>query len=666
MGKRRFQNAMALSFRDEINDAITEDLFRTSFRSNKCFLPLPESNQRIGYYVAKRYDRSTNCVKKAFSAENDFFGRYWPRRGKRSAQILLVLGREGIGKSTFLQYFFRHFLPYYYEQDTYNEIQDGPASEWEDVWLRHIVLCSNLQRVSAIEEMYATMYEYFASQLLSTSKWTRGAGAWNGDEVRTATDSAIATLARRTDQKRNGEERKFFITWIIDNTDLMTERLQLDLLNSAINRVREAIPERDPYDPIESREDELWKIIIPLRPETYNRLAYAIHPFGNKEVWYLDPVTHEELDSTRGKLLEDLIIRTDRHVEEMIWPEEERVKPPIKLTTAAVAGRALRDSFAAQVDDLEGDVPAWAQHIYDDLVDGSVRRYLWLRRRLALSNTINSRLAQGKQDAWSGPRLSHFYFLDGLLCGESGIYEATEDDNLILNLYDVGADPTHNGPYSLLVGVHLISLLRDETNWDDARHKLEGLGYPPIEIEHASACLIQKGAMKFVTETPNGTDRYQIETPIIRAHWNILRERAYTDNVAISLGVKMGLASESESVRTISVEYGDFSRRVSHSCAFLRRLQQAQNMIANPNTARVRHQKDNDDFREHLQKIGLPDVYKYAGAEYRKRGLGVIKGNLRDYLSRHGELLTVSARLRDLPEEYKEGADILRMVIHPR
>lgn len=670
-----FQNAMAATFRNEINDAITEDLFETAISGFNSFLLFPKSHPRLKYYVSKRYDPLTGQMKEQFSAERDFYELYWPRKEARSKQILILKGCEGVGKSTFLQYFFRFFLPYYNEQAFYNEIQEGPKNKWIDLCLRHVVLRANLHRVNTIEEMYQTIFDYFTFQL--TGRIT----AENGPSMRYANSTKtyqeyksnikymIDRLAWRTCTTDYGIQRQFFTTWIFDNMDLMSEDLQLELLNYAIKQVQEETPKRNPYDPIESTEHRLWKIILPVRPETYDRLLLVIKPFGNKEEWPLDPLCRNELAQTRGNLLQELIRRTDRQIQEIMELKQKEIKPPLKLTEASVAGRTLKESFQTKLTDMdiEGEFPVAALHVYDDLVNGSARRYLLLRRRLTMSRTVNSRLARGRRYEWKRPSLSPFYFLDGLLCGESGIYNAVEEDNLILNLYDMGANTADCDPYSLLVGVHLISLLKREADWNDNTQKLLAIGYTPNDIDRACSRLIQKSVMKLISTDKHGTSHYQFEMPIIKAHWRLLCERAYTDNVTISLGKKLGLFGKSINIETDCLDYADFFKRVKFSIAFLRCVLEAQDKIRNPDTAKSLHQKDDNEFRDLLQNLRLPDVYKYVSSEYRTRVEAVLEKqvSLREWLRIHDQLYDVFMELGTLPKEFDEASDILIMAKSP-
>jgi len=257
--------------------------------------------------------------------------------------------------------------------------------------------------------------------------------------------------------------------------------------------------------------------------------------------------------------------------------------------------------------------------------------------------------------------VSPFYFFDGLMCGVNGIYRPDEDDNLILNLYGMGNAVDDASTFSLLVGVHAMSLLDKGNAWSKVTQTLLTIGYPQEDVASAASWLEAKGVVKWIGKNKKSAEEYQVETPLIKAHWTILRERAYTDNAAISMGPAMKLVESAEGAVTDSTNYADCSRRVRLSCSFLRCIKAAQDKIQNSGTAQARHAMTHDRFKDDFDNLALPDVYVYAGAAYRDRALRAIReATLKLYLRSRDEFDEVQTVLMELPSQYKAALHVLR------
>jgi len=314
MARARFLTCLGREYMDEITDAVTEDLFGAGPHKGRCLTPLELGSPRVPYYVTKRCDMWTGLASESHAAESEFHALYWPLQGIRSPQLLLICGKEGVGKSTFLQYYFRHFLPYYNKLECYNEITDGERKEWPSKAKRHLVLCADLYGVRTTKDMHATIIASFFRQLrefpgLPLNVLDPKLGdATPHDSLETMLRGGIAELARAKQMSSNRGERKHFITWVFDNTDLMPEEVQVDLLTSAVRCVAVEMPEGCPYAPVDADENALWKVIVPVRRETYLRIHAELEEIRNKHVWDLSPVCWPDLDKTRGQLLAELVM----------------------------------------------------------------------------------------------------------------------------------------------------------------------------------------------------------------------------------------------------------------------------------------------------------------------------------------------------------------------
>jgi hypothetical protein len=579
----------------------------------------------------------------------------------------MIEGKEGMGKSTFLQYYFSYFLPHYHRFESYDEMVEGPTQEWSEKVSRHIVLCADLYGVHTSSDMYTAIATSFSQQLAKWPNLPRDvldpADSANVpvDSLQTILSRKMDKLARLTQNSSAVEERKYFITWVFENTDLMPDDLQVDLVSSLVRCVPQEIPKRCPYTLVDEMERILWKIIIPARPETHLRIISELEELRNKEVWKLAPIPWRGLDHTRGRLLAHLVNDSGRHVYEIVRALEKR-KSPLKITIPEMAALSLRDAFTAGISEGNGGggTAAVAKSIQDQLVNDSARRYLQIRRRVAMSRVINERLDQGRRQGWRRPMIVPFYYFDGLMCGEEGVYRPSEDDNLILNLYDMGVSLGDSLAFSLLVGVHTMGLLCSGNSWNDVATKLLQIGYPKPDVTKALLWLETKGVVKRTGKSESGEQEYEVEQSVVNAHWSLLRERAYTDNVAIALARKLNLIKAGDNPETDSTNYAHFAFRVQLSCAFLNFVKQAQDQVRCSRTAKARHGKDPDQFKDFLEGLALPDVYMYAGSEYRDRALRAIQGRLRSHLRLQDEENTVRQTLMTLPEAYRRNLHLLR------
>jgi hypothetical protein len=224
---------------------------------------------------------------------------------------------------------------------------------------------------------------------------------------------------------------------------------------------------------------------------------------------------------------------------------------------------------------------------------------------------------------------------------------------------------TPSDPYSLLVGAHVISLLRGGCPWPQVADKLKAIGYADGHLLSALDWMIVKGVVKPIGVDQSGAEQYEPEHCVIAAHWGVLKERAYTDNVAISMASRLKLCEEAAGLPTTSLSPTTFAARVELSCVFLDRVREAQNAITDARTASMRHLLEPSVFGQRLLRLRLPDIYAYAGSEYRERVLNAITrpSKLSTYLGGHpGDVERVRnalVRLTALPVAFDESRHVL-------
>jgi hypothetical protein len=690
---KNMHSAIAAEYEHEIHEATTEHLFGSE---TDPWLPLEFESDTVKYYVSQRAKQFGECMQDHWS-EQRFFEMYWPKVGQRSPQLLFVEGKSGIGKSTFLTYFFRHYLPHLNKRPEYDEIVQGEPSQWANQIAHHVILHVSLRRIRNRDDLINQMNLEFASQLLgrfgdngdplrdwlngdirwvdNCALWDDIVGKWDSYPHRKGQKNGIHSeahyrieylkehnllenkgffvaaamqfLGKQADLHGN---RRYFLTCVFDNTDQMPDDLLLELIAIATRQVEDECPQLDPFSKIKSERSSIWKIIVPLRPETLRRLASSVDPLRNKQAFVLNAIMHEDLTTAREKRLVKLIENSGRHAAVPV-PGTTPAKSALRFLLPHVAAQAVRDSFRANVSsDIGAETTEAIKKLFDGLVNDSARRLLILRRRLAMSHTIQLRLEMAQRDRWGGPPLSAFYFLDGLMCGESGLFDQKETENPICNLYDLGVST--GGSASLLVGMHAMWLLMQEGEWQSVAERLKYVGHSQSDIDACREVLIGKEIMRRLGKDENGIERYGVESSVVKAHWELLKERAYTDNAAISLAGSLKLSKAGEKWATNSLAHSDFSKRVKYSCRFLCFLNKCQNDFQHSSQqADIAATSDTGPRYPQQRMKQLPDIYGYVRNEYRSRISGLLgqSSNLVTYLNQSHEFLDVKNEIEQLP-----------------
>ena len=591
------------TYRKEIGEALTEFLFGEEGNLD----PIKLKDPRVQYYVLKRKTPRGGDSIADFDAERRLFSSFWPP--SQYSQVLNLIGSQGVGKSTFTRYFFQYFLPNYV---TLIHNMDA-ASDLSRIHVRavrrHILLYADLRHAPQTDfrrYVFCKLGEglHHVAQRLGFANDFGGELDYVEDRVK----HNISKLARETE----GAQRKWYISWIFDNSDQLAESQQLELTNIVLDQIPQEQPRIFSTDPVQEGERrELWRVIIPIRPETWRNLEPTWQPLPNRYSLYLEPINHDILLKKRA----DFIFETVRQSKKHYQPDPKRItadRADWDLRTPNEMAKTLQEDMLASGFQLHntGLATRNALDLLDALVGDSARRRLTLIPRVAFSRPFEARKALGIKEGWGAPMISTFYFFDGLICGHRRAYDPRESP--ILNLYGLGATHTSRTCHSIFVGLHTIYLLAQGKQWTDVKTDLKTIGYPDNDLVECERWLLNKELIKKLWQ-----GGYQIESSIVKGYWELLKERAYTDNMAVACARSWGV--DKQAPETDSLDPEQLLHRFRGSIWFMKNNWKAEKHLAvySPDAS---PQLDNiGNFNNFRKKLMLPAVTHYVAKEYLER-----------------------------------------------
>lgn len=591
-------NNITLAFQSELSQVLTEYLFGAT-------IDLPQldfNDPRIKYFVDRRI-RKNKSKEPPFAAEQKLFNAFWPpTEGK---QLIQIVGDSGTGKSTFLRYFFQYYLPYY--EIIKNKVpQDSEIDRiHRDSYKKHIVLYVDLRQPTSHLKKF--LFRSLGESLHYTCKNLGCENLLNQGEKKYSEKHVMDDISRIAALCESGE-RKYYISWFLDNSDQMPEKMQLEL----VKVVRKYIPKEQSYifagDPVkENQLRQLWRVIIPIRPETRTNLNPSWAPLQNKCSINLNPIDPDLLIEKRATFLHSKISGSKRHFNQDYY-DLTHTRADFDLKTPVEIANDLKEVLLAanRLEKEKATTVSSARAVLDNLVGGSARRRLNLLPRIALSRVFRERYQEGKSKGWD-VYVTPFYFFDGLIRGDADEFEAHDDNNLILNLYDLGSSSGES--YSIFVGVFSIHLLNQGMEWADVKISLGRLGYPENDLVESQKWLINKELIKHLY-----SGDYQIEREIVQGHWEILKERSYTDNMAVACARKWGYP---ELVPQTDPQNKDqLIERFNGSLWFIKKIWEHEQLLAKyPKHASGRCGTP-DEFTSFKKELNLPCITNYIAKEY--------------------------------------------------
>ncbi|HDZ22887.1 hypothetical protein LCGC14_0019060 [marine sediment metagenome] len=594
--------AISETVRKEIDEILTEYLLGAPSE----FWPLAFEDPKIQYYVLDRQS-PTSADSARYTAEEELFRRFWPPA--EGPQVIHIVGGAGAGKSTFTRYFLQYYLLHRHKL---RRAAGKPSPEENaiqaEAYGQHILLYVDLAHVEQPlrrTELFCKLSESLKrTALLGLAEDLQG-----GDEL---TEEWLSRNLCRLARDVRGDERRWYISWIFDNSDLLEEESQSELARI----IHDYIPEEPPAiygcDPVrEGQGRELWRILIPIRPETRTNLARFWNSFRNKMSVNLDPVNPEILIEKRSQWLAHVVGASTKHARIDLYDITEARAGFDMMTPAEMAQHLCEDLLAASnLESSHGLTSRKAQEIVNQLVNGSARRRLALLPRIAFSPSFSERRAHAVEKNWAPPLVTPFYYFNGLICGNDVMFTPDDDRCLVLNLYDLGLTP--GSAYSILVGPYAIYLLRQGRPWADVVSDLNRIGFPQNALLECERQLVNKELLK---ELWHGG--HQVEIPVVDGHWQLLKERAYTDNMAVACAQSWD--AQEEARPTDPLDPRQILPRFDGSLWFMNRLWEAEKLLPIFSQDTSRQFENFLSFSHFRKALRLPCVTHYVVSQYLER-----------------------------------------------
>lgn len=633
-------------YEQELNDVLTEYLFGNDPYLNPIDIEYPT----LKYYVDKRKSSAGKYHDEKFYAERLLFPSFWPS-AKPGKQVIHIVGGAGAGKSTFIRFFFQHFLPFYETIVNNADTKSDMAETHAAAFRRHLLLYVNLRRGMTTDEIRPYLYNQIGDRLARAAiQLGFTIDSKDGEQY---SESWVKRQISRLAKEVEDNERKWYISWILDNSDLMQETAQKDLINLLFEWIPEVPSNIFPNTPVLAGSClELWRIIIPIRPETLTGLAPDWSPLHNRNILYLDPIDHDLLFDNRAEYLFQKVLNSTKSPFVDLWefhPDSNKPAYPRAQFDMVVAREkapemqeSLRIAYGGKSEiSNEDDIPNKAKSIFDQIVNDSARRRLYLVRKVFSSNIFHTRQRQ--------KRLSAFYFLEGLIRGDNKVFQPNDPENLVLNLYSLGDDPKSD-PYSIFVGLHSTFFLNQGKQWKDVKSILEKIGYP---AKHLLQCEIYLKGKELIREVAG---IWRVELPIVKGHWALLTQRSYTDNMAVACAIAWG--SQEEAVPTNPLYRDTLLTRFTSSLWFLKKIWEAEYEMARyPSDTEIQNSCGTfQAFSEFRKALNLPFITNAVAQEY----LNKMKG-LPDWLSPKSAIMaqknTWDSNMRELEKLVKKSGE---------
>ncbi len=594
--------SIAEFYKNEVKEAVTTEHI---LGESKSMAPIALDAKAAKNYVGVRigFDKRHS---EQYYGENALFRKFWPN-GSIGEQIIYIEGEPGLGKSTFLAHFFRFFLP----NKPFLSLVP-PTTKASEVHSRsckrHIVLYADLKHCD-VSSFRSNLFRLLGESLEDVAKWHELLHIdASGEKSEAWFTNTCMNLARQ----RNGEDRAWYISWLIDNVDQLDPRYQRDLLTILTDYVTQELRTEE-YErmSVETARDILWRVIIPVRPETQYNFNLHTGAVANITTLRLDPVHPDKVIAARAEGLKRHVIANEREFQEDFqaspacrpcWNGETVDEIADMLASNLVAGHSLDSNL--------NETTGEARALFDELVDNSTRRRLTMATKAALSRSFRERLRLATEQQWEGAKVSTFYFLDGLLRGDEDVFNPGESD--ILNLYDLGA--SSGSPYSVFVGLHAMFLLNQKQPWSEIKKMLAGIGYDQCDLMACEEKLRAKHVIKSLWDR-DGSHRSELS--LVDGHWRLLKERAYTDNMAIACARQWDFADKVPF--TDPLEPRDILKRLQASLCFMQKIAVLEQAVTAHSPTLDARGISRHIRRDQLRELQLPSITSYIAKEYLAR-----------------------------------------------
>lgn len=601
--------------------------FQETFMSHKA--PLYVGNRQWTMAAAEPLEE--------FSYEQLLHSHYWPGCANEDYPLIVIKGKEGGGKSTFIRFYFDCYLPHYGHFIKARQDDSSPLG-WQEQLKKHIILYADLHQLARFEDARDHIFKQFRKTIYDNfprisvdenyAMWHRLA-RWNEPARRKAEETSPdkdVYRARWVDnhldnneefvkealwyinsQKNSTEDRKYYIIQIFDNMDQLDIDIQKNLLIEILQWIK--------HDRCQ------WKVIIPLRPETLRQIVHVVGPIQSNVTIELGNVDYGELLKTRRYELESQIRDSGKQIERdrFVGRLKTIVFQPIpNFLTVEYLQRMLDIQIFKQTSQLSTDISThpFSAELLAKFCNGSIRRLLRVLNRIMVSVPIQH--AAEQQELHKGKPIPHYTFLNAWLTGKRDFFDENDEENDIVNLFNVAnLEPS---AHTLLIGIHIAHLLLHGqcSTISKALSLLTQIGYKQDEICECLDYLHKYGFFKRETVDQSGAYRIQVENDIVEAHLRLVEEPAYIDNMALVTPVREDF-SRLKMSHTVSYSIKDFRERVSTSFHFIHQIRDDERVVRTWRSDSPRHRMKSDMFVRAFNELNLPSVYKKIAVSYHKR-----------------------------------------------
>ena len=542
--------------------------------------------------------------------------------------VIIVRGTEGIGKSTFLHYYFSHYLRKKDEQRKkaslpryerglalYSDLRRGVDKE--KVLEQSMLDCKNQIEAAypnlSVEDDYAMWSRLMRWDNVESQEGEKVLGRAKYRATRLANRDRsdldyVAEALWYLDQTRPFRGDLWLPhTIIFDNLDQHHPEVQRHLVEVALDLAKKL---------------ESVKLILPLRPETVQSCSAFLQPLEETtESIDLGSIDHEAILTPRYDYIRQAVIdsKVQVGVDWFVNDPEGGYDVFVLMSNAECCrlldGMLRMNLVSGETGHPEPGPAALARSVVEKLCNRSIRRLLRVRRRLAESPALEKNMRRASAGVAS---MSNYAFVDGLLSGRDQIFNVSDEHSDILNLFDC-VQAANRSAYTTQVALVLLSLLRGRRRGliSDITKTMLGIGFHAEEIEEAIDLFRDKGLLVIARSAEGPT--FAKEPGIVEAHTILSWDSAYIDNAAIVTPLEREFLVGTQ--RTVSYEFHHFLPRIKTSLQFLRQLQKDEYVLrafgceGNRMGGRISY----EEFQQRLDSLSVPSTFHKAAKDYKRR-----------------------------------------------
>lgn len=598
---------VAEAFRNELENNLGEKIFDGGFGQTIATAEL---------YVDKREGKTDGA------AEQELHRLYSTTKTSHP-QLVSIVASEGYGKSTFIRYYFdylRHTLE--------------PLKQIE----KQVIFYCDLRHSPTVAAMQEALYELLRNQIVSKfpyigtedkhAMWNRKAvwadpihgenfekteyrneyvRIWYKDD-RIFVEEALRYLCSK---RRDDGKRCWYISIVFDNLDQQPlEGIQFAwqlILSWLGDRI---IANSEFVETVDARSIDLWRVILPMRPETFGFLRLAVDPVERISEIFLSHVSPSEIIERRCKQLA-LQVRNSRRQVDLDVVDSDGI-----VSFEPIANYAAAERLGSTVK-VKSSNPRVLSFV-ERFCGGNNRRLLRFRKRLVqngdLGRQIERQLSYGREVI-----ASPYALINSWLCCKNLTFDPDDKDCDLLNVFDVSG--ANDCEHSTLLGPHVLQILsRGTIKKSFLFESLVNLGYLKQEIEHCLELFYRKAYFK-----PSAINWLNDDCEIVPENTTILGlldlivEPAYIDNVALLTPIDHHIFKDIE-----STALGTFTSQVQVTLCFLRQLKKDEDKFEKWQKISSRYQSTSEsEFRLNIEKCMLPSFYSKAAFKYQQRLTGL-------------------------------------------